>query len=194
MITTSPTETTGEKASQRWTFAEWRAGLPESNRPTELWDGESIMSPSPSFYHQQIVDRFHDALKAWVRPRGLGKTCASPIDMVLAERRAVQPDVLFVGRERLGIIGDVVNGSADLVAEVISPESRRRDRFDKHDLYEQHGVQEYWVLDPEASTVEVFYLEDGQYRLVGGWRPGETAVSRLLAGFSVPVAGMFSGE
>jgi hypothetical protein len=50
------------------------------------------------------------------------------------------------------------------------------------------------LLDPEASTVEVFYLEDGQYRLVGRWRPGETAVSRLLAGFSVPVAGMFSGE
>ena len=194
MITTSPTETTGEKASQRWTFVEWRAGLPESNRPTEFWDGESILSPSPSFYHQQIVDRFHDALKAWVRPRGLGKTCASLIDMVLAERRAVQPDVLFVGRERLGIIGDVVNGSADLVAEVISPESRRRDRFDKHDLYEQHGVQEYWMLDPEASTVEVFYLEDGQYRLVGRWGPGETAVARLLAGFSVPVAGMFSGE
>lgn len=194
MITTSPTETTGEKASQRWTFVEWREGLPESNRPTEFWDGESILSPSPSFYHQQIVDRFHDALKAWVRPRGLGKTCASLIDMVLAERRAVQPDVLFVGRERLGIIGDVVNGSADLVAEVISPESRRRDRFDKHDLYEQHGVQDYWMLDPEASTVEVFYLEDGQYRLVGRWGPGETAVARLLAGFSVPVAGMFSGE
>ncbi len=129
-----------------------------------------------------------------MRPRGLGKTCASPIDMVLAERRAVQPDVLFVGRERLGIIGDVVNGSADLVAEVISPESRRRDRFDKRDLYEQHGVQEYWMLDPEASTVEVFYLEDGQDRLVGRWGPGETAVSRLLAGFSVPLAGMFSGE
>ena len=152
------------------------------------------MSPSPSFYHQQIVDHFHDALKAWVRPQSLGKTCASPIDMVLAERRAVQPDVLFVGRERLAIIGDVVNGAADLVAEVISPESRRRDRFDKRDLYEQHGVREYWVLDPEASTVEVFYLEHGQYRLVGRWRPGEMAVSRLLAGFSVPVAGLFSAE
>ena len=132
-----------------------------------------------------------------MRPRGLGKTCASLIDMVLAERRAVQPDVLFVGRERLGIIGDVVNGSADLVAEVISPESRRRDRFDKHDLYEQHGVQEYWMLDPEASRWRYFIWRTGNtgWSVVGvRWGPGETAVARLLAGFSVPVAGMFSGE
>ncbi len=152
------------------------------------------MSPAPSFYHQQIVDRFHDRLKTWVRPRGLGKTCASPIDMVLSARRAVQPDVLFVARERLAIIGDLVNGPADLVAEVISPESRRRDRFDKRDLYEQHGVQEYWLLDPEAKTVEVFTLADGQYRLLGRWRPGETAASQLLKDFTLPVAELFNEE
>ena len=103
----------------------------------------------------------------------------------------VQPDVLFIARERLSIISDVINGPADLVAEVISPESRRRDRFDKRDLYEQHGVREYWLLDPEAQTVEVFHLVDGQYRLLGRWRPSEIAASRLLEGFTVPVAELF---
>ena len=168
------------------------AELPECNRPAELWDGELVMSPAPSFFHQEIVDRFHDLLKAWVRGRGLGKTAVAPLDMVLAPRRAVQPDVIFVSKERLGIIRDCLQGAADLVAEVISPESRRRDRIDKRDLYEQHGVQEYWLIDPEAQTVEVLHLEAGEFRLAGRWRPGEHAQARLLEGFQVDVATLFS--
>src|SRR5438309_2256159 len=87
--------------ARRWTFAELAAEMPETNRPTELWDGELIVSPAPSFRHQEIVDRFHDLLKAWVREHRLGKTAVAPVDMVLAPRRAVQPDVIFVSRERL---------------------------------------------------------------------------------------------
>jgi Uma2 family endonuclease len=81
--------------------------------------------------------------------------------------------------------------AADLVAEVISPNSRRRDRIDKRDLYEQHGVKEYWLIDPEALTVEVLHLVQGEFQLVGRWRPGESAESRLLKGFRVKVSGLF---
>ncbi len=177
--------------ARRWTFDELAAELPESNLPTELWDGELIMSPSPSFFHQEVVDRFHDSLKAWVRQHHLGKTAVAPLDMVLATSRATQPDVLFVTTERLGIIKDRLRGAADLVAEVISPESRRRDRIDKRDLYEQHGVKEYWLIDPEAETVEVLHLESGAYKLIGRWRPGEQAKSRLLKDFTVSVSALF---
>jgi Uma2 family endonuclease len=173
---------------RRWTFDELAAELPESNLPTELWDGELIMSPAPSFLHQQIVDRFHDLLKAWVRQHRLGETAVAPIDMVMTARRATQPDVVFISNERLGIIKERIMGAADLVTEVISPGSRRRDRIDKRDLYEQHGVREYWLIDPEAGTVEVLFLESGTYQLVGRWHPGERACSRLLKGFEVPVA------
>ena len=82
-------------------------------------------------------------------------------------------------------------GAADLVAEVISPSSRRRDRIDKRDLYEQHGVQEYWLIDPEAQTVEVLHLESDTYQLVGRWHPGERAQSRLLKGFELTVSPLF---
>lgn len=169
------------------------AELPETNLPTELWDGELIMSPAPSFFHQEIVVRFYKLLEAWVEHHRLGKTALAPLDMVLAPRRSVQPDVIFIAKERLGIIGERVEGAADLVAEVLSPGTRRRDRLDKRDLYEQHGVKEYWLIDPEARTVEVLFLERGEYQLVGRWQPEEQAASRLLKGFKVPVRRLFEG-
>jgi Uma2 family endonuclease len=84
-------------------------------------------------------------------------------------------------------------GAADLVAEVISPESRRRDRIDKRDLYEQHGVLEYWLIDPEAETIEVLHLSGGEYQLAGRWGPGGQAQSRLLEGFTVSVSELLAG-
>ena len=194
MIAAAPRALPKRLASRRWTFAEMVAELPESNLPTELWDGELIMSPSPSFFHQEIVLRFYDALKAWVAPRKLGKVAVAPADMVLAPRRSVQPDLLFVAKERCDIIGARVNGPADLVAAVVSPKSRRRDRIEKRDLYEQHGIREFWLLDPEAETVEVFVLTAGEYRLLGRWRPGETARSEILKGFTLPVGRLFKDE
>jgi Uma2 family endonuclease len=176
---------------RRWTFDELVAELPESNLPTELWDGELIMSPAPSFFHQEIVARFYKALDAWVTQRHLGKTGIAPLDMVLATRRATQPDVVFIANERLGIIEERIMGAADLVAEVLSPGSRRRDRIDKRDLYEQYGVREYWIIDPEARTVEVLRLQSGTYQLVGRWHPAQRARSRLLKGFEVPVSPLF---
>ena len=176
---------------RRWTFAELAAELPETNLPTELWDGELVMSPAPSFFHQEIVARFYKLLDAWVEQQHLGKTALSPVDMVLTPHRSVQPDVIFIASERLGIIGERVTGAADLVAEVLSPGTRRRDRLDKRDLYEQHGVKEFWLIDPEARTVEVLFLERGAYQLAGRWQPGQQATSRLLQGFEISVQHLF---
>jgi Uma2 family endonuclease len=86
------------------------------------------------------------------------------------------------------LIKGVLRGPADLVVEVLSPRSHQRDRIQKRDLYEQHGIKEYWILDREAGTVEVFFLMNGQYKLLGRWRATETAKSRLLKGFSIPAS------
>jgi Uma2 family endonuclease len=174
--------------NRRWTFDELLADVPESNLPTELWDGELMMWPAPPVSHQQIVARLLESLDNWVTRHHLGETCHAPLDMVLSARCATQPDVLFISSKRLGIIKERIMGAADLVAEIISPGSRRRDRIDKRDLYEQHGVREYWIIDPEAKTVEVLHLEQGSYQLVGRWHPGERAKSCLLKGFEVPVS------
>ena len=191
MIATKAKATPKKLANRRWTFDEMVAELPESNLPMELWDGELIRPPAPSFHHQEIVAHFYELLTTWVRRHMLGKTGIAPLDMVLTNTRATQPDVVFISREHLDIIKKRIMGAADLVAEVISPHSRRRDRIDKRDLYEQHGVREYWLIDPEAQTVEVLHLTAGEFQLVGRWHPGGSAESRLLKGFHVKVSALF---
>ncbi len=174
-----------------YTYDELVAEMAESNQPCELWDGELIMSPTPSFFHQEVVFRFQRALHDWVTAHGLGKVVGAPIDMVLSPHRAVQPDVVFIAKERLNVIQRVVMGPADLVAEVISLGGRNRDRIEKRDLYEQYGVKEYWLVDPEPETVDVLVLVNGRFELAMRRTSGQIAASRLLPGFEIPVDRLF---
>jgi len=168
--------------------------MPETNLPCELWDGELIMSPTPSFFHQEIVLCFYRHLYEWVTKRQLGKVITAPIDMVLSPHRVMQPDVAFISKDRLSIITRAINGPVDLAVEVISLGSRQRDRIEKRDLYEQHGIKEYWLIDPEAQTVEVLHLENDRYQLFMRCAPSQTASSKLLPGFEMLVADLFKKE
>src|SRR6266496_1944784 len=175
-----------ERASmRRYTYDELIAEMAETNQPHELWDGELIMAPSPFFSHQKIAFRFHRALIDWVEPRDLGEVVGAPIDMVLSPHRVVQPDVAFIAKERLNIIERVIMGPVDLAAEVISLGGRNRDRIEKRDLYEQYGVKEYWIIDPEPQTVEVLHMVNSRYELAMRCGTGATAASCLLPGFEI---------
>ncbi len=185
---------TAASAKRLYTYEELVAELPESNLPCELWDGEVIMSPTPSFYHQEVVLGLYRQLYDWVSRRKLGKVVAAPIDMVLSPHRVTQPDVVFISKDRLGIIGRVINGPVDLAVEVISLGNRNRDRIEKRDLYEQYGVKEYWLVDPEAQTVDVLHLESGRYQLFMRGTPGQVAASKLLPGFEIQVTALFQSE
>ena len=184
-----------ERASmRRYTYDELIAEMAETNQPHELWDGELIMAPSPFFSHQKIAFRFHRALIDWVEPRDLGEVVGAPIDMVLSPHRVVQPDVAFIAKERLNIIDRAIMGPVDLAAEVISLGGRNRDRIEKRDLYEQYGVKEYWIIDPEPPTVEVLHMVNSRYELVMRSGPGAIAASRLLPGFEIKVDWLFHGR
>jgi Uma2 family endonuclease len=171
-----------------WTYDEMAAKLPETNQPIELWDGELCIYHAPPPSHQttvgQIVFRLHDFAKA----RNLGKVYHSPIDVVLSQTRVVQPDVVFVSNEKKKILGKVIRGVPDLAVEIISTGSWRRDTIDKRALYEQFGVQEYWIVDPEAATVEVLTLKDDAFQLFGRFGKTQLARSALLKGFKIRVA------
>jgi Uma2 family endonuclease len=189
-----PVEKPVPPAKRLYTYAELVAEMPETNQPCELWDGELIMPPAPSFDHQKILLRFYRRLHEWVTKRKLGEVIAAPIDMVLSPHRVTQPDVAFIAQDRLGIIGRVINGPVDLAVEVISLGNRNRDRIEKRDLYEQYGVKEYWIIDPEAQTVEVLFLENGRYRLLMRCTGDQIAASRLLPGFETAANAVFFGD
>lgn len=183
-----------QAAKRRYTYDELAAEMPETLQPHELWDGELFMAPTPSFYHQEIALRFYEALSHWVRSRQLGKVIAAPVDMVLSPHRVVQPDVAFIAKDRLKIIQRVIMGPVDLAAEVISLGGRQRDRIEKKDLYEQYGIKEYWIIDPEPQIIDVLFLEADHYVLVKRCARGEVASSRLVSGFSIPVDELFGDK
>jgi len=185
MATATATQLARPKPRRLLTYAELAAEFEETNLPTELWDGEIVMSPSPKPNHQTVVARLWESLREFVTPRQLGQAFLAPLDVVLGPRQCVQPDVVFVARARENIIQNHIAGAPDLAAEVISAGSWRRDRVDKKALYEQHGVKEYWILDPDARTIEVFALVKGAYQLHSRATGAKAAKSRLLSGFEV---------
>ncbi len=179
---------------RRYTYDELIAERPESNQPSELWDGELIVSPAPSLLHQKVALAFYRRLHEWVSAHNLGEVYAAPLDMVLSPHCVMQPDVAFLAHDRLGLARRAIEGPADLVGEIISLGGRDRDCIQKRDLYEQHGVKEYWIIDPEPHTIEVLFLDPAGYRRLGCFRSGDTACSEFLPGFCVPVDLPFEGK
>lgn len=159
------------------------AELPETNLPTELWDGEIVMSPTPSPSHQTIVFRLGRLLEDFVTERKAGRVFLSPLDVVLSPHRVVQPDLFFIADAHRGIIRDQIRGVPDLAVEVISQGTWKRDRVEKKALYEQVGVAEYWIVDSESRSIEVFALTKGIYQLHCKAGDATLARSRLLPGF-----------
>ena len=179
---------TPPKARRRWTYDEMSADLPESNQPTELWDGEIIMSPSPRPNHQRIVLRVARAIEDFADVASLGEVFLSPLDVVLSSHQVVQPDVIFVAKANASIVTETcIRGAPDLVVEVNSG-TWRRDRVDKKALYEQFGVAEYWIIDPDSRLIEVFALVKGTYRQHARGVGAEKVNSKLLSGLKVSFA------
>ncbi len=143
---------------------------PEEER-CELLFGRLYKSPSPSPRHQLAVLLLWRRLHELARATG-GLALAAPIDVVLAEHSVVQPDVVYVSAPRLGIVGDQrIQGPPDLVVEVLSPGSARRDRDEKLLLYGEAGVREYWLVDPAERQIEILVADRGEFRVqvpVGG--------------------------
>ncbi|MBI3851527.1 MAG: Uma2 family endonuclease [Verrucomicrobia bacterium] len=173
------------KAKRLWTYDAMLAELPETNLPIELWDGEIVMSPTPTPSHQTIVGSLYRALHDFVRDNKAGKVFLSPLDVVLSQHRVVQPDVFFISSANNEVIKDRIRGVPELVVEVISQGSWKRDRVEKKALYEQVGIGEYWIVDPESRSIEVFALVKGVYQLHSRAVDAELAKSKLLAGFRI---------
>ena len=170
----------------QWTEGDYFA-LPETNRFIELSKGELVMPPHPTHTHQLIVFELAIKMRAFVQKQNLGLVQIGPLPVRLWPGKIREPDILFVANEHSDRIAEQAYGPPNLVVEVLSPSTRRTDRLEKTVEYARAGVSEYWIVDPNGRTVEVFILREGAYELLGKWEEGEEARSEVLAGFRVAV-------
>jgi Uma2 family endonuclease len=134
------------------------------------------------------------AIGTYLRVHPRGALFVAPFDVVLSHYDVVEPDLLYISRERSNVLTEKhVRGAPDLAVEIVSPGTRRRDEDQKRKIYERFGVSEYWVIDPELDTVEVHRQLDGAFI-----RVSELAAERkdalatpLLPGWSAPLVEIF---
>ena len=170
----------------RWTYDDYRR-LPDDGWRYEVIRGRLYMAPAPRPRHQKTLGRLHLAFSRFVDARDLGELYLAPIDVILPGlAMPVQPDLSFIRKNRLAIVtDDGVEGAPDLVVEVLSPSNWLADRRVKLEVYAAAGVEEYWIVDPDDGTIEVFVLDRGSYALLDKRALGESIRSRLLDGFEV---------
>ena len=158
----------------------------------ELLDGELIVAPAPNSAHQRVDAKLGWRLAQFVEQRGVGQVFFAPYDVVLSETDVVQPDLLFISNEHAYIITSAnACGAPDLVVEILSPSTAERDRTFKRALYARYGVREYWLVDPDAQTVTVLLLDDGDFAEVARYGAGQVLSSPTLAGFAANLDDIF---
>lgn len=180
--------------TRRWPTYEDYLNIPGDDR-YELINGELILVSAPNTAHQGAITGFILSLGSFVEFENLGRIFAAPTEVILTDPEGiniVQPDIIFVSKEREHIIASAnIQGAPDLLVEILSPSTARRDRTTKRHLYARHGVSEYWLADPDAQTITVMLLKDGAFETVGEYDMEDTLTSPTLEGFSVKLDRIF---
>ncbi len=166
--------------------------FPDDGNRYEIVDGELFVTPSPIPLHQRIIGNLFARLWNYVKEHDLGEAYVAPLDVAFTNTTVLEPDLLFVSKARLHIIGEKnLSGPPDLVVEVLSESSSRLDREIKPKQYALYGVPEFWRIDPWAKTVEVFRLNQGNYELAASLVFGDDLTSPLFPGLSLPVSSLW---
>jgi len=159
----------------------------------ELIDGELVVTPVPLIKHQVVSMNIISALDRFVRDGDLGRVLHAPTGVQLTPDNLLIPDIVFVAQNRLHIIGPkTIDAAPDLVVEILSPGTRRRDLDTKRALYARFGVQEYWIVDLDARTLTVLALAGAKFDPVPGEEGGAIA-SRVLPGLTLALTDVFAG-
>ena len=176
----------------KFTYEDYRTAPPD--RRYELLDGDLVMVPAPNLKHQKVQFRLGQKLGQFILDHELGEFFFAPCDVVLSDTDVVQPDLLFVSREREHLLsgGENVRGAPDLVVEILSPATADRDRGYKRALYGRHGVMEYWLVDPTADTIWIHRQRAGVLTLTHTFGREQTLRSPLLAGLELDLDDVFS--
>ncbi len=172
----------------KWTYDDY-CRLPDDGMTYEIIEGELHMAPAPIPMHQDSSAEMITAFRNFSKQHNVGKAFVAPIDVILpGVAEPVQPDVLLIVKERLHIVKPTrIEGAPDIIVEVLSPSNWNIDRGKKFRAYAKAGVREYWIVDPQARTIELFVLREHAYHLIDNYGVGATVRSEVLPGFEVKV-------
>jgi Uma2 family endonuclease len=145
-----------QPAPRPWRYADLVA-LPEDQLRHELIDGEHVVTPSPAIPHQVILWNLTALLAPYLRANPVGTALAGPVDIKFSMSTVLVPDLVYFTADRFARVVNEKHATAapDLVIEILSPGTRRRDRGRKRAVYDREGVQEYWTVDPDAQSITV---------------------------------------
>jgi len=168
--------------------------LPDDGNRYEVIEGELCLVPAPNLKHQRVLLKLALQLGNFVETHKIGQIYVAPVDVVLSKINVVQPDLLFVSNGRLNILTEAgVSGAPDLAVEVLSPSTHRRDEVTKLRLYENFGVDEYWIVDITRSTVRVYRRSEEKLFLINELfaEKKDSLTTPLLPELAIPLEVIF---
>ena len=169
--------------------------FPDDGKRHELIDGEHYVTPSPNTKHQRVLGTLHGLIWSHLQTHPLGDVFLAPFDVVFSFFDIVEPDLLYLSHERaaIALTPDNVKGVPELVVEIVSKGTSKRDETIKRRLYERAGVSEYWLVDPVAETIRVYRRDGARFG-----RPlellrqaGDVLATPHLPGLTLPLARIF---
>jgi len=167
--------------------------IPEGAPRQELIEGDLVMAPSPSSFHQEILLDLAGIFRDFLRENPIGKVYIAPLDTYLSEINVFQPDLLFIRQENLAIIEEHgIEGAPDLAIEILSKSGTRFDLGPKKSVYARTGVEELWIIDPAKRTVALYRLAEDVNTPAATYRGKQSFASAVLPGLSVNVGDVFA--
>jgi Uma2 family endonuclease len=168
--------------------------MPDDGNRYEIIEGELFVSRAPFLTHQRVSGNLFVRISNYLLEDPIGEVLATP-GVIFSEFSGVIPDIVFISNERRGEIAssERITGAPDLIVEIVSPgsENERRDRIAKRQLYGKYGVKEYWVVDPEQRTIEIYARVGRSLKLRIVLQKRDELTTSLFPDFSCKVADIF---
>ncbi len=159
----------------------------------QLIEGDLVMAPSPSTFHQDILLNLAGLLRDYLAAHPVGKIYIAPLDTYLSDINVYQPDLLFIRQENSGIIEEHgIEGAPDLAVEILSKSSAKYDLGPKRSVYARTGVEELWIIDPAKRTLALYRLSENADTPAATYRAKQKFTSTLLPGLSIDLAAVFA--
>jgi Uma2 family endonuclease len=169
--------------------------FPDDGKRHELIDGEHYVTATPNRKHQAVSGNLQGMIWSYLQQHPIGRVFTAPFDVIFSQFDVVEPDLLYLSRERMAQIetSPWVKGAPNLVVEIGSESTRKRDETIKRRLYERFGVSEYWVVDPEIDVIKVYRRVADRFERAAELllENGDVLTTPILPGLELPLSKIF---